>query len=61
MSLPKSLTKAVKQFEESASQLQLKQLDDVERIFKDLVSKGLMSLPRYNLEPISTLPYLSKI
>lgn len=56
MSLSDSAKETMERFEKMSSPSQLKQLEAVDRLFDDLVSRGLMSLPSYDIEPLSTLP-----
>ena len=55
MSLQNSLQETVKEFEKTISPSQLKELEAVSNLFDEMVSKGLIAPPSYDLEPIGTI------
>lgn len=56
MTIEKSVTKAIQQFEKNTPISELKRLDEVHNLFEKMVSEGLVNRPTYDLAPISTLP-----
>lgn len=57
MSLQNVVKDALEQYEQSMPTSQLEKLDELNALFEEMVAKGLVSSPTYNLEPISTLSF----
>jgi|GEM_PF-6825869 len=56
MNLQQQVQESISRFEATTPEGNLRQVQAVHDLFEEMVAKGLVERPKYNLAPISTLP-----
>lgn len=56
MNIDRKLKSAMNKFRENKNSQQLNNLEKVHKVFENMVDKGIIEKPQYDLAPISTLP-----
>ncbi|HEV2613675.1 MAG TPA: hypothetical protein VGV92_03075 [Gammaproteobacteria bacterium] len=56
MNMPRTVKKTLTKFENGGiTPSELKKIEEVDKLFEEMVSKGFMSRPTYDLAPIGTI------